>query len=532
MHRRKASPVRSPNERSILSNLFLVRHGESTCNSVHRIAGQKDAPLNPLGRAQAEKIREKHESEKVDRCYVSPLSRAHETAEIIFSGRATTISVDDRLIERDFGSYTLHSKALLQRKFGIVEYERAMNSDSWSMRGGEKIDFFKKRIQEFYEHEVLPALESGLRVCVVSHKYVIELICRFILHRNDAYDLRLPNSEMIRGDRISKYVRHEQEKPNMARDWTVVHHPLLFCIALTLGFFLNLLGLRASISPYFFGALLIASTTITMSRIELENLRAFIRSHSIIKMVAVRYVALPVILALILRSWGPRSSEIILLLLLVISAPSSMVTPTLSRSLGGMILPSFSVVLLSSLVSPFILAIVLNLTRMDDLVAVFATSVWASGGIVLAAYFCVLRFRARSPIRVAKFGERNAYISVMLLVVFIVFVMLKLDISTFRTDLPLAIGFAVSLRLISALFKRRNNVGSMDDYIAMSYPNMFAVIIIASVLGNVDLEQLAIWTLLSTFTLSFVDAWYVGRLVIPASDTRWAVALSLPRQLY
>src|SRR5688500_20390987 len=37
---------------------------------------------------------------------------------------------------------------------------------------------FRSRVHDFFVRELVPALERGEIVCVVSHKYVVELICR------------------------------------------------------------------------------------------------------------------------------------------------------------------------------------------------------------------------------------------------------------------------------------------------------------------------------------------------------------------
>src|SRR5262249_36181982 len=59
---------------------WLVRHGESTWNSVNRFQGGLDAPLSPRGRAQAAALAAGLASTRFHALYTSPLSRARETA--------------------------------------------------------------------------------------------------------------------------------------------------------------------------------------------------------------------------------------------------------------------------------------------------------------------------------------------------------------------------------------------------------------------------------------------------------------------
>ncbi|MEU4541550.1 histidine phosphatase family protein [Streptosporangium sp. NPDC023825] len=513
--------------------LFMVRHGESTCNSVHRIAGQRDAPLTILGRVQAHKVAHSHRGQRFDRVYVSPLSRAYETAEIIFDdrrGAAPPIVVDARLMERDFGSYTLESKSILQRRHGIAEYERAMNADSPTMHGGETSGQFKARVRDFYEQELLPALRRGETVCVVSHKYVVELICRFILDRpaEESYDLRLPNSQMLQGDRIRGYVEHENKTMNMVYDWIVVNHPLVFCLGLAAGLLGNLAGLRAHTSPYLLLLLLVVASVVTMCRIELENARVFVTDRGILRSVAIRYLVVPIAFAILAYWWNAGTGSTTMFAAIFLATPSSVVAMTVSRCLGGMIMPTFAQVLLSSAAAGISFSAVLALTLKDGVASAVAVSVATSTGVVSAAYVLVRWLRRRSPIRTATFGERNGYVAVLLLTAFIVLVCLKLDLTGFTTYGPMALGIAIGLRLVAALLKRRRHVQTLDDYTAMTYPNVFVVVIIAALTGDTPLEQVAIWTLLPMFVLSFFDSWYAKFLVVARDDTRWPAVLGIP----
>ena len=517
----------------IFDRLFMVRHGESTCNTVHRIAGCRDAPLTLLGRVQAEKVARAARRRPVDRVYVSPLSRASETADIIFGGRTNArpeVVFDDRLMERDFGSYTLESKAILQRRHGIAEYERAMNGDSPTMRSAETFEQFRSRVRAFFDEELVPALRAGHVVCVVSHKYVVELICRFVLDRpaEDAYDLRLPNSQMLQGSRVADYVKRENRLRNMAYDWLVVHHPLVFCAGLAAGLLGDLAGLRVHVSPYVLLAILVVASLITMCRIELESAREHVTDQGTLRVVLVRYLILPVVAALVLYWWdGGMRRGTVAFAVILFATPSSVVAMTVSRCLGGMIMPAFAHVLLSSLAAAIAFSAVLGLTLGSGTATAVAVSAAASTGVVVASYLTVRRLRRRSPIRVAKFGERNAHLAVLLLTVFVVLVMLGVDLPSAVTYGPVAVAVTVGLRLVARALMRRHDVRAIDDYVAMSYPNVFVVVVIALLTGNAALGALAVWCLPPMFALSFFDGRYAGVLVVPPDDERWLRVLRI-----
>jgi probable phosphoglycerate mutase len=92
--------------------IYFIRHGETDWNLEGRLQGQKDIPLNDVGRVQAEEAARKLEAlvpHFEDLAYVaSPMTRTRETMEIL---RATlglhpeVYRLDDRLVELTFGTW-------------------------------------------------------------------------------------------------------------------------------------------------------------------------------------------------------------------------------------------------------------------------------------------------------------------------------------------------------------------------------------------------------------------------------------------
>jgi len=65
------------------ARLVLIRHGQSTWNSEHRIQGQLDPPLSAEGRRQAELLADRLAGRRFAGFYTSDLERASETAQIL-----------------------------------------------------------------------------------------------------------------------------------------------------------------------------------------------------------------------------------------------------------------------------------------------------------------------------------------------------------------------------------------------------------------------------------------------------------------
>ena len=85
--------------------LYIIRHGKTELNAKMLMQGRSDHPLNEDGFAQAQEAADRFADMgiKIDKVYSSPLIRAIQTAEVI--GHDAEITIDDRLIEMDYGPY-------------------------------------------------------------------------------------------------------------------------------------------------------------------------------------------------------------------------------------------------------------------------------------------------------------------------------------------------------------------------------------------------------------------------------------------
>jgi broad specificity phosphatase PhoE len=83
----------------------LVRHGQTERSSRGAYSGQLDVPLTSLGREQALRCAEQLAGAGVDAIYTSPLARARDTAQAIANATGVPLTVDERLIEVDYGPF-------------------------------------------------------------------------------------------------------------------------------------------------------------------------------------------------------------------------------------------------------------------------------------------------------------------------------------------------------------------------------------------------------------------------------------------
>ena len=88
-----------------MTELLLVRHGETDWNAAGRLQGHTDRQLSDYGREQARGLAEELAGEEFDAIYASDLARARETAEIVGAQLHLPVVLDAALREKDWGTW-------------------------------------------------------------------------------------------------------------------------------------------------------------------------------------------------------------------------------------------------------------------------------------------------------------------------------------------------------------------------------------------------------------------------------------------
>lgn len=516
---------RQKRNRQKWKNLSLIRHGESTCNEVNRFAGAVDAPLSPLGEAQARKASKQWRDSAPDRIYASPLQRAHRTAELVFPDFATGIGaeetgviLDARIQERDFGDFTLRNKAFLQSEMGLANYETALYGDNKQNQDGESFSALYRRVLSFLRDELHPLLVRGMRIVVVAHKYVIELLARLILRmpEHGGYDLRLPNASLLNASKLDSYLRQESRFGNNLREWIVLNHSFLMMVSLALGLITHKLTPDLQIPPLMSMGLLTIAATIGLTRVGLRGSRSSTPVFSI-QLTIMRYAVLPLGVGLI--AYLNPQHEWLTWLAIIFAAPAAASGIIISRSTGGMVLPTAYTILGSTLVGALFIPLLLSLLGVTDVAGSVFVLLITSGSVLLIPIALSYMMRSLNPINTARFAEHNAAAAVLLIVLFIFLSAQRLDLDSFNSYGWYALITGIILRIVAFGMARRGSLYAIDDYVAMSYPNLFLVIILASLLQMDELSVFATWLLLPMFALAPVDQWLSKRFLAPSAES-------------
>ena len=185
-----------------MTRIWFIRHGETDWNREGRLQGQRDIPLNALGRRQAVEAGRRLAAEVPEPgrlpWLVSPLGRTVETA--LLARTAIGLDppgflTDDRLKELTFGRWegeTWHDLKKRER-----DLARARRADKWNFvpPGGESYAMLERRIKPWF------ASVTGESV-VVAHGGVARVLLTLVggVRAVDAPYLDIRQGEVLRLD--------------------------------------------------------------------------------------------------------------------------------------------------------------------------------------------------------------------------------------------------------------------------------------------------------------------------------------------
>ncbi len=163
-----------------MSRLLLVRHGETEQNNSNRYWGHSDIDLSDTGLRQAELLRDRLNSEKIDFIYTSDLKRAYKTAQIIAEKSDILVTTCPELREIDFGNIEGLTFNEINRLYPEVARMWIEQDPGLAYPGGESLAEFDERVQLFKKR--LEIYTEEQTILIVTHSGVLStLICQFLL---------------------------------------------------------------------------------------------------------------------------------------------------------------------------------------------------------------------------------------------------------------------------------------------------------------------------------------------------------------
>jgi len=173
-----------------MTQIILVRHGQTEWNRIERFRGRADVPLNETGVKQAEATGQRVASQwRPAAVYSSPLSRAVKTAEAIARHFSLPVQIHPGLVDIDYGEWQgLTPEEARQRWPAEI--------DAWyhqphlaRIPGGESLAELRVRLMASVNK--LAKRHAGQTIVLVGHTVINRIILLGVLGLGDERFWRL-----------------------------------------------------------------------------------------------------------------------------------------------------------------------------------------------------------------------------------------------------------------------------------------------------------------------------------------------------
>ena len=161
-----------------MTELYLLRHGETEWNRALRFQGQVDVPLNDVGHAQAMRLASRLSSVALDAVICSDLQRARQTAQPLADALGLAITPLPGLREQNFGQVDGMKIEDIQNQFP-KEWAQWIQFDAhYALPGAESAVQFHQRVIATLGNLVTKGEGATRRLAVVIHGGVLDMIYR------------------------------------------------------------------------------------------------------------------------------------------------------------------------------------------------------------------------------------------------------------------------------------------------------------------------------------------------------------------
>ena len=162
-----------------MTELILIRHGETDWNRELRFQGQIDVPLNAVGHEQARRLALRLGREAVPGVISSDLMRARQTAAALLHGAAahsTRLALDAGLREQSFGVVDGMRVSEIQAEQPAAWARWTAFDADYAFDGAESTRQFHARVMDAILR--LAQRHTGQTLMVVTHGGVLDMVYR------------------------------------------------------------------------------------------------------------------------------------------------------------------------------------------------------------------------------------------------------------------------------------------------------------------------------------------------------------------
>ena len=191
-------PRNEPVDNAGMTELILLRHGETDWNRELRFQGQVDVPLNAVGHTQAQRLAQRLAAEPVHHLVSSDLLRTRQTAQPILelarTAQSPSLVTDAMLREQNFGRIDGMRVEDIKTQHADVWAGWTQFQSDYAVPDGESTRQFHTRVMDAMHR--LAAAYAGQTLVVVTHGGVLDMLYRTVhgLGLNGPRQSTIPNA--------------------------------------------------------------------------------------------------------------------------------------------------------------------------------------------------------------------------------------------------------------------------------------------------------------------------------------------------
>ncbi|MBE8190907.1 MAG: 2,3-bisphosphoglycerate-dependent phosphoglycerate mutase [Alphaproteobacteria bacterium] len=162
-----------------MSQLVLIRHGQSVWNAKNLFTGWRDPDLTPQGLEEAKAAGQNLKSANItfDMAFTSELSRAQKTCALVLEAlhketpnKETIPTIKAQALnERDYGDLAGLNKDEARVRWGEEQVHIWRRSYDTPPPNGESLKDTAARVLPYYESEIVPHIKAGKNILVAAH---------------------------------------------------------------------------------------------------------------------------------------------------------------------------------------------------------------------------------------------------------------------------------------------------------------------------------------------------------------------------
>lgn len=163
--------------------LIIARHHESEWNKESIWTGSRDVHLTQNGFLKSGEMGALLKGVRIDNAFASMQVRAIETLSCMLDNvglHHVPAEYVHMLDERDYGDYTGKSKAEMKKILGEEKFEHVHRDWDYPVPHGETLKMVYERVVPFYTSTVVPLLQDGHNVLIVSHGNALRALMIYI----------------------------------------------------------------------------------------------------------------------------------------------------------------------------------------------------------------------------------------------------------------------------------------------------------------------------------------------------------------